>query len=59
MIPEKVIGCKPIFIIQVTSLIYKKGLITAYENLSNKVTNSLRNGEFKYGCKATSTHTII
>lgn len=29
------------------------------KNLSNEVTNLLRNGEFKYGCKATSTYAII
>ncbi|OTX70842.1 hypothetical protein BK722_14130 [Bacillus thuringiensis serovar finitimus] len=39
IIPENVIGYNPIFIIQVTSLIYKKGMTTLYENLSNKVTN--------------------
>lgn len=39
MIPENVIGYNPIFIIQVTSLIYKKGMTTLYESLSNKVTN--------------------
>ncbi|OTX43918.1 hypothetical protein BK717_00920 [Bacillus thuringiensis serovar malayensis] len=39
MIPKKVIGYNPILIIQVTSLIYKKGMTTLYANLSNKVTN--------------------
>ncbi|MBG0966516.1 hypothetical protein F3I01_25985 [Bacillus sp. SRB1LM] len=39
MIPENVIGYNPIFIIQVTSLIYKKGMTTLYESLSKKVTN--------------------
>ncbi|RSC62303.1 hypothetical protein EGS86_10040 [Bacillus sp. (in: firmicutes)] len=39
IIPENVIGYNPIFIIQVTSLIYKKGMTTLYESLSNKVTN--------------------
>lgn len=34
MIPEKVIGFNPIFIIQVTSLIYKKGMNILYESLS-------------------------
>lgn len=29
------------------------------KNLSNEGTNLLRNGEFKYGCKATSTYAII
>ncbi|ARZ61231.1 hypothetical protein B7P25_05190 [Bacillus thuringiensis] len=38
IIPENVIGYNPIFIIQVTSLIYKKGMTTLYESLSNKVT---------------------
>ncbi|OOL11324.1 hypothetical protein FHY71_13495 [Bacillus tropicus] len=39
MIPENVIGYNPIFIIQVTSLIYKKGMTILYESLFNKVTN--------------------
>ncbi|KZD54846.1 hypothetical protein B4116_4966 [Bacillus cereus] len=32
-------GYNPIFIIQVTNLIYKKRMNTLYENLSNRVTN--------------------
>ena len=39
MIPENVIGYNPIFIIQVTSLIYKKGMTILYESFSKKVTN--------------------
>ncbi len=39
MIVEKVMGYNPIFIIQVTNLIYKKRMNTLYENLSNRVTN--------------------
>ncbi|PEP48598.1 hypothetical protein COL68_26995 [Bacillus wiedmannii] len=39
MISEKVIGFNPIFITQVTSLIFKKGMTTLYEGLSNRVTN--------------------
>ncbi|TPV45917.1 hypothetical protein FJ659_01335 [Bacillus dicomae] len=39
IIPENVMGYNPIFIIQVTSLIYKKGMTTLYESLSNKITN--------------------
>ncbi|KAA0759055.1 hypothetical protein DT250_28070 [Bacillus sp. AR2-1] len=39
MIPEKIIGFNPIFIIQVTSLIYKKGMNIMYESLSIMVTN--------------------
>ena len=35
---EKVIGYNPIFIIQVTSLIHKKGMTILYENLSKGVT---------------------
>ena len=42
-----------------TGLTCKKGIAILYENWSNQVTNLLRNGEFKYGCKATSTHAII
>lgn len=29
------------------------------KNFSNEVTNLLGKGEFKYGCKATSTYAII
>lgn len=39
MISEKVIGFNPIFIIQVKSLIFKKGMTTLYESLSNRATN--------------------
>ncbi|KAA0799814.1 hypothetical protein DN398_17620 [Bacillus sp. JAS102] len=39
MIPENVIGYNPIFIFQVTSLIYKKGMTILYESLFNKVSN--------------------
>lgn len=41
MIFEKVIGLKPIFIIKVTSLNYKKGLTIVYENLLITVTNKI------------------
>ena len=37
MIPENVIGYNPIFIIQVTSLIYKKGMTILYENFSKRL----------------------
>ncbi|PFM91334.1 hypothetical protein COD05_24655 [Bacillus cereus] len=38
MIPEKVIGFNPIFIIQLASLIYKNGMNILYESLSIMVT---------------------
>ncbi|QDQ04779.1 hypothetical protein EKQ63_06600 [Bacillus sp. BD59S] len=38
MIPKNVIGYNSIFIFQVTSLIYKRGMTTLYESLFNKVT---------------------
>ncbi|PGA35755.1 hypothetical protein COL81_24865 [Bacillus toyonensis] len=38
MILKKVIGYNPIFITEVTSLIYKKGMTILYENLCIMVT---------------------